>query len=68
MRGARRDQQGASLFEVFLGAFDEVNLVRELRSRLPLYMVPKTIVVRPDVPRSPNGKFDRQLIRMELTR
>jgi hypothetical protein len=24
-------------------------------------------VVRPDLPRSPNGKFDRNLLRQELT-
>ncbi|MFN0030184.1 MAG: acyl-CoA ligase (AMP-forming), exosortase A system-associated [Acidimicrobiales bacterium] len=49
-------------------SLDEHRLIRELRHRLPLYMVPKTIVVRAEVPRSPNGKFDRQRIREELTR
>ena len=39
----------------------------ELRRRLPLYMVPKEIVVRPEIPRSPNGKFDRNLLRLEIT-
>jgi acyl-CoA synthetase (AMP-forming)/AMP-acid ligase II len=42
-------------------------LLDELRRQLPLYMVPREIVVRPDLPRSPNGKFDRNLLRQELT-
>jgi acyl-CoA ligase (AMP-forming) (exosortase A-associated) len=42
-------------------------LLDELRRQLPLYMVPKEIVVRRDLPRSPNGKFDRKLLRQELT-
>lgn len=39
-----------------------------LRTRLPLYMVPREVVVRPELPRSPNGKFDRGRIREELAR
>lgn len=42
-------------------------LLAELRKQLPLYMVPKEIVVRPMLPRSPNGKFDRALLRQEVT-
>ena len=42
-------------------------LLDDLRGQLPLYMVPREIVVRPDLPRSPNGKFDRNLLRQELT-
>ena len=30
-------------------------------------MVPAEIVVRTELPRSPNGKFDRVLLREELT-
>jgi acyl-CoA synthetase (AMP-forming)/AMP-acid ligase II len=30
-------------------------------------MVPEQIVVRPSLPRSPNNKLDRNLIREELT-
>ena len=29
-------------------------------------MVPKHVVVRPSLPRSPNNKFDRNLLRQEL--
>ena len=42
-------------------------LLGELRKALPGYMVPKDVVVRPEIPRSPNGKFDRNLLRQELT-
>jgi acyl-CoA synthetase (AMP-forming)/AMP-acid ligase II len=42
-------------------------LLDQLRKQLPLYMVPREVVVRPDLPRSPNGKFDRNLLRRELT-
>ena len=42
-------------------------LLAELKQQLPLYMVPKDIVVRPALPRSPNDKFDRNLLRQELT-
>ena len=41
-------------------------LLAELKRQLPLYMVPKQVVVRPSLPRSPNDKFDRNLLRQEL--
>jgi acyl-CoA synthetase (AMP-forming)/AMP-acid ligase II len=47
--------------------FESATLLDELRAQLPLYMVPREIVVRADLPRSPNGKFDRKLLRQELT-
>jgi acyl-CoA ligase (AMP-forming) (exosortase A-associated) len=46
---------------------DRAALVERLKRELPLYMLPKQIEVRPELPRSPNGKFDRNLIRQELT-
>jgi acyl-CoA ligase (AMP-forming) (exosortase A-associated) len=45
---------------------DTTALDRQLRSRLPLFMVPSSIVVMSEVPRSPNGKFDRVLLRKEI--
>lgn len=42
-------------------------LVTELRQLLPLYMVPGHVEVRQDLPRSPNGKFDRNLIKAEVS-
>ncbi|MFC7724020.1 acyl-CoA ligase (AMP-forming), exosortase A system-associated [Nocardioides sp. GCM10028917] len=49
-------------------SLDELELMTMLRRRLPLYMVPAEIVVRGALPRSPNGKFDRVLLRSELER
>jgi acyl-CoA ligase (AMP-forming) (exosortase A-associated) len=47
--------------------FEAAALLDELRGQLPLYMVPREIVVRAELPRSPNGKFDRAALRRELT-
>ena len=47
--------------ELDTGALD-----RQLRTRLPLFMVPSEIRVLPEIPRSPNGKFDRVLLRKEV--
>ena len=41
-------------------------LIAYMRSRLPLYMVPASIEVRDHLPKSPNGKFDRSLLKAEL--
>jgi acyl-CoA ligase (AMP-forming) (exosortase A-associated) len=46
--------------------FDTDALLEEMKSRLPLYMVPSSVVVRDAIPRSPNGKFDRAVLREEL--
>ncbi len=46
-------------------SFDAAALTAQLRRTLPLYMVPREIAVRPSLPRSPNGKFDRTLLRAE---
>jgi acyl-CoA synthetase (AMP-forming)/AMP-acid ligase II len=49
-------------------ALDSEELLATLRRTLPLYMVPSEVVVRSELPRSPNGKFDRVLLRQELER
>lgn len=41
-------------------------LVRALRPLLPAYMLPSSVSVRDDLPRSPNGKFDRPRIAREV--
>ena len=41
-------------------------LVAVMRRQLPLYMVPSEVQVRTQLPRSPNGKFDRNLLKQEL--
>ncbi|RYB94902.1 acyl-CoA ligase (AMP-forming), exosortase A system-associated [Nocardioides oleivorans] len=45
---------------------DTTELLAIMRRTLPLYMVPAEVVVRPELPRSPNGKFDRVLLRQQL--
>jgi acyl-CoA ligase (AMP-forming) (exosortase A-associated) len=47
-------------------AFDTTALLDLLRGQLPLYMVPREVAVRDELPRSPNGKFDRNALRQEL--
>lgn len=42
-------------------------ILSALRDVLPLYMVPSRVEMRPELPRSANGKFDRNLIRSEVT-
>jgi acyl-CoA ligase (AMP-forming) (exosortase A-associated) len=44
------------------------DVIGALRRDLPLYMVPAIVEVRDEIPRSPNGKFDRTLLREELSR
>jgi acyl-CoA ligase (AMP-forming) (exosortase A-associated) len=41
-------------------------LIGHMRTRLPRYMVPAAIEVRDQLPRSPNGKFDRNLLKAQL--
>jgi acyl-CoA ligase (AMP-forming) (exosortase A-associated) len=45
---------------------DRDGLLAVLKRRLPLYMVPSDVIVRSELPRSPNNKFDRNLLRQEL--
>jgi acyl-CoA synthetase (AMP-forming)/AMP-acid ligase II len=47
-------------------ALDQEALLASMRQQLPLYMVPTTLIIRDSIPRSPNGKFDRVLLRTEL--
>ncbi|WP_319797567.1 acyl-CoA ligase (AMP-forming), exosortase A system-associated [Nitrobacter sp.] len=45
---------------------EESVLVAELRKQLPLYMIPRKVIIRDELPRSPNGKFDRNVLRQEI--
>lgn len=45
----------------------EAAVIAALRPLLPAYMVPARVVIRDDLPRSPNGKFDRPLIKSEVS-
>ena len=46
---------------------DKAALIAAMTRKVPLYMVPSVVVVREEIPRSPNGKFDRAKLREELT-
>lgn len=48
------------------GTLDEAELLAALRRSVPLYMVPRRLVVTDEIPRSPNGKFDRTRVRDEV--
>jgi len=47
-------------------ALDVDALTAALKRALPLYMVPSRIEVRNELPRSPNGKYDRNSLQSEL--
>lgn len=49
------------------GALDAAALTAALRRTLPLYMVPAQIDVRVELPRSPNGKYDRPLLKAQVS-
>jgi acyl-CoA synthetase (AMP-forming)/AMP-acid ligase II len=59
---------GADAIEVFLQteAFDTKELLEALRTRLPVYMVPRNIRVLRQFPLNANGKFDRKALQMIL--
>ena len=42
-------------------------LVTALRQALPLYMVPSSVDLREELPRSPNGKYDRTLLKAQVS-
>lgn len=46
---------------------DPRSLLAALRPTLPAYMLPARVEVRADLPRSPNGKFDRPRIASEVS-
>lgn len=45
------------------GPLDISALLSEFRHELPQYMVPSTVVEMKSIPTTPNGKFDRVLLR-----
>jgi len=48
------------------GAADTDRLLAECRSRLPNFMVPHRVEWRDEIPRNPNGKYDRPKLAAEL--
>lgn len=45
---------------------DAEGILSAFKTRVPLYMIPHRVVVRTELPRSPNGKFDRNLLKNEV--
>jgi len=45
---------------------DQATLIAAMKRRMPIYMMPSAIFVMNEIPRSPNGKFDRAMLRKEL--
>ncbi len=68
--GVEDDKLGQHILLVASAAgsdkLDEATLIAAMKRKLPLYMVPSVVVVRDEIPRSPNGKFDRTMLREEL--
>ena len=52
--------------ELFLVAekFDTESLMKQLKTKLPYYMVPRRIQTLPRVPLNPNGKYDRKALQV----
>lgn len=46
-------------------AFDLEKLKAHCKEKMPPYMIPQTIEVRPSLPRNANGKIDRSLLKTE---
>jgi acyl-CoA ligase (AMP-forming) (exosortase A-associated) len=46
---------------------DSNSLLARMRPALPQYMLPQRVEIKAEIPRSPNGKLDRALLRKELT-
>jgi amino acid adenylation domain-containing protein len=59
---------GADGIEVFVQSndFDTKELLEKLRTRLPLYMVPRNIRLVPRFPLNANGKYDRKALQTIL--
>jgi acyl-CoA ligase (AMP-forming) (exosortase A-associated) len=67
--GVEDPRLGQRIVLIVSPAADELDtdeLLTKLRQELPLYMVPSDVIVRAELPRSPNNKFDRNLLRQEL--
>ncbi len=63
----REDQSGDVRLVAYLaltpgGGFDQAALERQLRERLPQYMLPQHIVTLEALPQLPNGKIDRKAL------
>jgi acyl-CoA ligase (AMP-forming) (exosortase A-associated) len=66
--GVPDDRLGEAIALVVRGEGPDEALRNYLRRELPNFMQPAHIIWREELPRSPNGKLDREQIKSELTR
>ena len=59
------DKEKGKILLFYQGAIDSLDLSRQIAARLPRYMQPNYIDKRDVLPRLPNGKLDRVLLRKE---
>ena len=61
-------ESGADAIEVFLEAdsFDTKALVSQLKGKLPVYMLPRNVLVLRRFPLNTNGKYDRKALQVIL--
>ncbi|MDG4785092.1 AMP-binding protein [Micromonospora sp. WMMD1102] len=64
--GRPDEQIGEHIVLVVAGDTDERTLRTALSGTLPGYQRPREVVIRAQLPRSPNGKFDRAELRRQL--
>src|SRR5436190_17900243 len=64
------NSSNADGIELFLEAekFDTELLMKQLKAKLPYYMVPRRIRTLPRLPLNPNGKYDRKALQVILGR
>jgi acyl-CoA ligase (AMP-forming) (exosortase A-associated) len=65
--GIADDRLGEAIALVVRGSGPDEALRKHLRRELPNFMQPAHIIWRDELPRSPNGKLDREVIRSELS-
>jgi acyl-coenzyme A synthetase/AMP-(fatty) acid ligase len=63
------NRSNADGIELFLEAekFDRELLMKQLKAKLPYYMVPRRIRTLPRLPLNPNGKYDRKTLQVILS-
>ncbi len=57
------DDAAKKIVLYYVGDTDNVSLGRILRSKLPRYMLPHTVIQLASMPFTPNGKIDRKLLK-----
>jgi acyl-CoA ligase (AMP-forming) (exosortase A-associated) len=65
--GIPDDRLGEAIALVVRGSGPDEALRQHLRRELPNFMQPSHIIWRDELPRSPNGKLDREVIKSELS-